>query len=185
MVLTKHDILPRTHRALKVSGSNTVLVQESPLPKIELGDVLVRVHYVALNPVDCKSVEMSPTPGATVGCDFAGEIVQLGEAVHDEALHLGTRVCGCVFGNNPGRKSNGAFAEYVAVPATLVLRIPESMSYQSAATLGIGLATVGLALYNGLRLEGKPSAPAEKSFPVLVSGAGTATGALAVQVLKL
>ncbi|CZT21688.1 related to C.carbonum toxD protein [Ramularia collo-cygni] len=128
---------------------------------------------------------MSPTPGATAGCDFSGDVVQLGEDVSDDTLSLGTKVCGCVFGNNPEFRDNGAFAEYVAVPSKFLLRIPDSMSYQSAATLGIGLSTVGLALYHGLGLESRPSAPSAKSHPVLVSGGGTATGSLAIQVLKL
>jgi aspyridone synthetase trans-acting enoyl reductase len=89
-----------------------------------------------------------------------------------------------VFGNNPIRRDNGAFAEYVAVPRQLVWKIPADMSFQTAATLGIGLATAGLALYNGLQLPLPLSAP-EVPTTVLVYGGGTATGALAIQLLRL
>lgn len=180
---------PDSQRALKVSENSTVVVQDGcALPRYGDEDVLVRVVCIALNPVDGKSVETSPTPGATVGCDFAGEVVRMGKSVDTSGtLSVGSRVCGCVFGNNPVHTDNGAFAEYVAVPSQLVFLVPAGMSYQSASTLGIGLATVGLALYHGLGLEWKPSAPAEgrTSIPVLVSGGGTATGALAIQILRL
>ncbi|GFF62857.1 enoyl reductase LovC [Aspergillus lentulus] len=175
--------LPKSQRAIKVSVDGVATTSEGDLPQVGDEEVLVRVVCVALNPVDSKSVEMSPTHGATVGCDFAGEVVQMGKAV--STVTLGARVCGCVFGNNPMRPDNGAFAEYVAVPSRLVLVVPPTMSYQSAATLGVGLATVGLALYQAMRLKCTPSAPAKKGFPVLVSGAGTATGALATQILTL
>lgn len=174
--------LPRSQRAIKVSVDGVATTSEGGLPQVGDEEVLVRVVYVALNPVDSKSVEMSPTPGATVGCDFAGEVVQMGKAV--STVTLGARVCGCVFGNNPMRPDNGAFAEYVAVPARLVLTVPPTMPYQSAATLGVGLATVGLAMYQ-MRLKCRPSAPAKEGFHVLVSGGGTATGALATQILTL
>jgi len=176
--------LPATQRALKIEGPGKVaLVETCPLPRMQNNDVLVRVACVSLNPADGKSADMSPSVGATSGCDFSGEVTGVGDAVSN-GLHIGDRVCGCVFGNNPFRLDNGAFAEYVAVPARLVFKIPEGMSFQSAATMGTGLATVGLALYNSLHLP-LPSSPAEKPAMALVYGGGTATGALAIQMLRL
>ncbi|RAK81610.1 zinc-binding alcohol dehydrogenase family protein [Aspergillus fijiensis CBS 313.89] len=175
--------LPTTQQALKIAGPGSIELQTSqPLPQLGADEVLVRVACVGLNPYDAKSADISPSPGATAGLDFAGEIVALGEGVTSSAfsssrLALGTRVCGCVFGNNAGQHDNGAFAEYVAVPAALVLCIPDSMSFQQAATLGCGLATTGLALYQTLGLPLTPTY-------VLVYGGGTATGTLAIQVLR-
>ncbi|QKX55367.1 uncharacterized protein TRUGW13939_02459 [Talaromyces rugulosus] len=122
--------------------------------KLGADEVLVRVACVALNPYDAKSVDMSPSPGATAGVDFAGEVVALGEGADSSSsrLALGKRVCGCVFGNNPDRRDNGAYAEYVAVPASLVLCIPDSMTFPEAATLPSGMATTGGAFYNGLNV---------------------------------
>ncbi|KAI4721981.1 putative alcohol dehydrogenase [Aureobasidium sp. EXF-10727] len=175
---------PQPQNALKVSrDGRAYLDSDCSLPKINAEDVLVKVAHVALNPVDGKSVDMSPTEGAVIGCDFAGTVVVASSSRDD--LVIGTLVFGCVFGNNPIRTDNGAFAEYVAVPARLVFRVPSGMPLQSAATLGLGLATVGLALFHGMHLPGKPWSPAEEAVPVLVSGGGTATGSLAIQVLKV
>ncbi|OQD63049.1 hypothetical protein PENPOL_c010G01262 [Penicillium polonicum] len=156
--------LPTSQQALKVASSGKIILETGqPLPQLGADEVLVRVACVALNPYDAKSVDMSPSPGATAGLDFAGEVVALGEAVDSTSsrLALGKRVCGFVFGNNPDRRDNGAFAEYVAVPASLVLCIPESMTFLEAATLPCGLATTGGALYNshslGLPLLGSGS----------------------------
>ncbi|KAJ5669811.1 alcohol dehydrogenase [Penicillium macrosclerotiorum] len=176
--------LPPTHRALKVqSAGQLALIEDCLLPEIQDGDMLVRVAYVSLNPVDSKSADMSPSPEATSGCDFSGVIISMGSVVKSQ-VGVGDRVCGCVFGNNPIRLDNGAFAEYVAVPAQLVWKIPAQMSFQTAATLGIGFATAGLALYHGLQLPLPVSGP-EVPSAVLVYGGGTATGTLAIQLLRL
>ncbi|KAJ5517405.1 Trans-enoyl reductase lepG [Penicillium freii] len=188
------SVLPTSQQALKVASSGKIILETGqPLPQLGADEVLVRVACVALNPYDAKSVDMSPSPGATAGLDFAGEVVALGEAVDSTSsrLALGKRVCGFVFGNNPDRRDNGAFAEYVAVPASLVLCIPESMTFLEAATLPCGLATTGGALYNshslGLPLLGSGSEvnPSNKCPTyVLVYGGGTATATLIIQVLR-
>ncbi|CBF80481.1 hypothetical protein AN8409.2 [Aspergillus nidulans FGSC A4] len=149
-------IPPKQQTALKITPEGRIAAVSSPLPSLQDNELLVCVKSIALNPFDAKSAEMSPTIGATLGCDFAGKIVATGSNANDFNFSIGDRVCGCVFGNNPNRLDNGAFAEYVAVPADLLLRIPEHMDYNEAATLGVGLATVGMSLYHCLRLPMKP-----------------------------
>lgn len=173
-----------TQKALKISGAGKVdLAELSPVPQPKADEVLVRVIYVAINPVDAKSADLSPTPGATSGCDFSGELVAVGSAVK-KALSVGDGVCGCVFGNNPDELNNGAFAEYVVVPGDLVFKIPPGISFPTAATLGVGLATVGMGLYQALKLP-LPSLPAHRQQFVLVYGGGTATGTLAIQMIRM
>ncbi|KAL2810743.1 putative enoyl reductase [Aspergillus granulosus] len=187
------NTLPSTQRALKVSGPGQVnLINDASIPHIGPKDVLIQNAYIGLNPYDTKSLDLSPSPGATVGGNFAGEIVAVGEAVASSGhARIGDRVFGCVFGNNPGERDNGAFADYVAVPAQLVIKIPAWMSFQQAATLGIALATAGLALFKGLGLSMNPLSESSESSSssssrgtVLVYGGGTATGALTIQVLR-
>ncbi len=176
--------VPETQKALKIKSPGQVhLVARSAVPQLEPDEIIVRVVFVAVNPVDGKSADQSPTVGATLGCDFSGEVVARGGMVSN-SLKIGDRVCGCIFGNNPDRLDNGAFSEYVAVPAKLVLKIPSQLSYQAAATLGVGISTVGMALYHVLKLP-VPSSPVRKPRYVLVYGGGTATGALAIQMLRL
>jgi aspyridone synthetase trans-acting enoyl reductase len=113
-------------------------------------------------------------------------VLQVGNKVR-KVLVVGDRVCGSVLGNNPDDPDNGAFSEYVTVAGDLLIKIPSSMSYQTAATLGIGMATVGLALYQSLNLQLPGTERSQDSEPrfVLVYGGGTATGGLALQMARM
>lgn len=176
--------LPDFQKALKIKGPGIVeLTDSAAILQPKEDEVLVRVLCVAINPVDGKSTDLSPNPGATVGCDFSGKVVKIGNAVK-QTFSLGDAVCGCVFGNNPDELDNGAFAEYVTAPGDLLFKIPSSMSFHTAATLGVGLVTVGMALYHNLKLP-LPGSQPDKSEYVLVYGGGTATGTLAIQMLRL
>ncbi|KAK3693044.1 Enoyl reductase [Podospora appendiculata] len=143
---------PSKQRALKIVRAGELeVVDDSAIPCIEADEVLVRVQSVAVNPADAKASDLSPTVGATVGCDFAGEVVLVGASVRKQ-LSACDRVCGPVFGNNPLRLDNGAFAEYVAAAGDLVFKIPQHIDFDQAATLPCGLATVGLALHQSLKV---------------------------------
>ena len=176
--------IPTTQKALKIRGPGEIELTHCSLVPIPRADeVLVRVICVAVNPVDGKSADLSPTPGATLGCDFSGELVSVGNTVKQD-LSIYDRVCGCVFGNNSEEPNNGAFAEYVAVPGDLIFKIPAAMSFQIAASLGIGLSTVGMALYQTLKLPFPRTQIVKPGF-VLVYGGGTATGAIAIQMIRM
>jgi aspyridone synthetase trans-acting enoyl reductase len=195
-MIATHTI-PPTHTALKIVAANEVSVVDTPLPILEPSDILVHVACVSINHVDAKSADMSPSPGATSGTDFAGVIVAIGSNVQKDKfridhgirpVQIGDRVFGGVFGNNPLRKDNGAFAEYVAVPARLVWHIPDNMSYSTASTLGAAVATVGLSLFQYMQLPMLPATITNDSGDgpfALVYGGGTATGAMAIQVFKV
>ncbi|KAI3391325.1 hypothetical protein diail_7516 [Diaporthe ilicicola] len=185
-----------THTAVKIGENGTIEAVAGEVPQLREEEVLIRVACVAINPVDGKSAELSPTTGATLGFDYSGEVIALGDGHAAKRLTrplaIGDRVCGCVFGNNPDRHNNGAFAQTVAAPASHVLLIPSHMSFEEAATLGVGSATVGLALYRSLKLPlPSPSNAAQKPCPgsgarhVLVYGGSTATGTLAIQMIRL
>lgn len=190
--------LPSIHTALKILGPNNVAVSENtPLPVLQPSDILVRVACISINHVDAKSADMSPSPGATSGTDFSGVVVAIGSDVNKDTfrstngmkpVNVGDRVFGGVFGNNPLRHDNGAFAEYVAVPARLVWHIPSGMDFSTASTLGAAVATVGLSLFQYMQLPmptTSSTASSEDGPFVLVYGGGTATGAMAIQVLKV
>ncbi|KAI0890575.1 putative zinc-binding dehydrogenase family oxidoreductase [Annulohypoxylon maeteangense] len=156
------------------------------VPPLQHGSILVKTVAVALNPSDYKMGAAFPTNNAIIGFDFAGIVACVGEGA-DAHFTPGDRVCGAVHGSNPAEPGNGAFAEYVRVPADLLLRIPDWLDWAKAATLGTGLATSLLAFWGpgALRLSATPDNPAEDLFPVLVYGGSTATGTLAIQLLKL
>ncbi|KAG6360408.1 hypothetical protein INS49_011468 [Diaporthe citri] len=186
--------LPTAQSALKVVGSNDLVVtKDTALPVLARSELLVRVACVSINQVDGKSADMSPTPGGTSGTDFSGVVVALGADVDTGKWRIGDRVMGGIFGNNPLRHDNGAFAEYAAVPDRLVWHIPASMDFATAASLPAALATVGLSFFQYLQIPmPDPTGPLQLEMGkgtnptyVLVYGGGTATGAMAIQVLRL
>ncbi|KAF7907426.1 uncharacterized protein EAF01_005012 [Botrytis porri] len=187
--------VPKIQNALVASGPGKLVVSKSiKVPDIKEDQVLVQVKAVALNPSDWKILDRSYTSGAIAGADFAGIVCKVGNRMTKD-LHVGDRVCGAVFGSNPLCPSNGAFAEYLAAEGDLCMLIPNSMPFASAASLGIGTMTVGLALRSlGIlpsNLESLDflsqrithSVADEQPF-AMVYGASTATGTLAVQCLS-
>lgn len=65
------------------------------------------------------------------------------------------------------------------------MKIPSFMSFEEAASLGTGIGTMGLALFHNLAVPGYPTKPALVKKTVLVYGGSTASGTLAIQLLKL
>jgi NADPH:quinone reductase-like Zn-dependent oxidoreductase len=98
----------------------------------------------------------------------------------------GDRVAGFLHGSNAARPNGGAFAEYVIAKGDLQFLIPDSMSFEAAATFGVGLTTVGQNLYQSMELPfpGEPTDDSE-GMNILIYGGATATGTLAIQLAKL
>ena len=158
-----------------------------PIPLPKPGQMLCRVHAVALNPYDAKIVDYSNTPGAVGGCDFAGVVVDVGEDV--KRFKQGDRIFAVTFGLNPCDKTAGAFAEYALATEDLSCHVPEGLPLAKASSMGLSIATAGLALFQELgldllRLSTQPPDQDEPTF-VLVSGGATGTGTMATQLLRM
>lgn len=171
---------------LSLAISHTVPRPSLPTPP---GHVLVRVLAVALNPNDFKMPTYMPDPGATAGCDYCGVVVAASPADGSHNYKEGDRICGSVFAYNPARRLDGVFAQFAIVDARLALRVPKSWTDAQAAALGgIGWTTAALALWGHemLALKGRPSraVTGAESEPVLVYGGATASGTMALQLLK-
>lgn len=200
MLVSASHKLPSLQTAVKqgADGSLTIVHNAPVMTPPDPNNIIVRVAAVGLNPTDHKLPAKFPCPGATAGTDFAGTIVDIGSAVNAATtesgllLRKGQRVCGSVFGSNPLDKENGAFSKYVQVPAGLVARVPDGMTWEEAAALGgVGHTTVALALWSScLDIKGRPDVPVDQLEPrqglyVLVYGGSTATGTMAMQILAL
>ncbi|KAI1298199.1 GroES-like protein [Xylaria venustula] len=166
-------------------GIPLTIDRSRPLPVMSTPfHVLVRVLAVGLNPTDHKMITHFYMEGNATGCDFCGVVQEAGA----QSLHsVGTRVAGAGFPYRPDNPCNGAFAEYAAADSRHLLRVPESMSNLQAAAIGaIGWGTAALAISDpgALNLQALPSNPSDKRKPVLVYGGATATGIMAIQMLK-
>lgn len=171
-------------RAIQMQGPKEVkLVDNAPIPSIRPDYIKVKTVAVALNPTDWKHIDFRATPGALVGCDYAGIVEEVGPDVNNR-LQVGDRVAGFTHGSNQSNLQDGAFAEHIVVKSQLCTKIPDDMTFEAAATLGCGITTVGQGLYQSLGLPW-PTKPVKVPFPILIYGGSTATGTLAIQFAKL
>jgi len=145
-------------------------------PTIGDDELLVEIHSAAANPLDWHFMTGTPyvlrlmagfrRPKREIrGVDMAGVVQQAGASVTD--FQVGDRV----FGGAPG-----TFAELVAVPASAVVSMPDSLRFDEAAALPVAAITA----LQGLRDHGALG-PGQS---VLVNGAAGGVGTYAVQIAK-
>ncbi|KAF3480349.1 putative zinc-binding dehydrogenase family oxidoreductase [Arthroderma uncinatum] len=176
------DTLPKLQTAIVGrEGGGLILTNDVPLPELEDDMVLVKNVAIAINPVDTKmAAPHLVTPGAVAGHDFAGTVVAMGKNVWTAAnISIGDR------GLHNLSPRVGAYAEYVGATDVVLMKVPDSLSFEQAASLGTGIGTMGLALFHNLGVPGYPTKPAAMEKTVLVYGGSTASGTLALQLLKL
>jgi NADPH:quinone reductase-like Zn-dependent oxidoreductase len=87
MATTRHAAMPSLMKAVRIAeygGSEQLKYEEAPLPESGPGQVLAKVRYAGVNPIDWKIREgnlKQARPASfplTLGQDFAGEIATLG-----------------------------------------------------------------------------------------------------------
>lgn len=145
-------------------------------PEPGLGEVLVRVHASAVNPLDLKihagsaAHARQPLP-AVLGIDAAGVVEAVGPAV--ERFRPGDEVYGMA-GGVGGRQ--GTLAEYVVVEADLLARKPFNLSMREAAALPLIVITAWEGLVDRARVA--------SGQRVLVHGGGGGVGHVAIQLAK-
>ncbi|KKY24334.1 putative zinc-binding oxidoreductase [Diplodia seriata] len=172
-----------TQRAIQIQALKVAkLVSNAPIPRQRPDHLKVAVSHVALNPTDWKSIDTRGEPGLISGCDYSGVVEAVGANVTGFAA--GDRVFGVAHGANASNPEDGAFAEHIMVRAALTTKLSATLSMPEAATLGVGVTTVGQGMYQSLGLPW-PTQPTKDPIPVLIYGGSTATGTLAIQFAKL
>ncbi|KAK1059702.1 hypothetical protein LTR74_012433 [Friedmanniomyces endolithicus] len=172
-------MLEQNHGLLREGTSHAVL-RPLPIPKLRNDYVLIRTEAIALNPTDWTTLDAKGDDGTIVGCDFAGVVEEVGDAV-TKPFAKGDRVTGFAHGGNDEYHEDGAFARYITAKGDMLMRIPDGAGFESAATVAVGIGTLGYGLYHILGLSLPDGSAPSSSEPVLIYGGSTATGTLAVQ----
>lgn len=183
-------------KAAVLYGIKDIRCEMVDIPTVEDNEVLVKVKYAGICGSDLPRSMISGVSGGKgypiiLGHEFCGEVVEVGEKAKD--FSKGDRVaiaplvpCGecefCKAGNFGlcpnyniiGTRSDGAFAEYVKVPKEHILKLPESLDYETAS--GIEPATIG---YHGIA-----KANLEVGNSVVVLGCGP-IGQFTIQWAKI
>jgi NADPH:quinone reductase-like Zn-dependent oxidoreductase len=134
----------------------------------------VKVKAVSVNPMDWKirKGEMKLMSGSKfpkhTGVDFAGII--------EDAGNSGFKKGDEVFGVVKNMMKEGALAEYVAVPSSLIWKKPALISFAQAASIPV----VGFAAVTALQKMGNINAQTK----ILINGATGGFGMFLLQLLK-
>jgi NADPH:quinone reductase len=153
-----------------VASENGLEIRDIPQPKPKPFELLVKVKAAGLNRADLAAARGKGghgATGATVGLDWAGEVVEAG-AETKGGFKPGDRVM-CA--------GAGGYAEYAVCDWGRVVHIPDDMSFEHAATLPVALGTMHDALVTNGRLKAGES--------VLIQGASSGVGLMALQIAKL
>jgi NADPH2:quinone reductase len=159
-----------------LSGIGSLRLAEVPDPIPQAGEVILRVHYAALNPADRYLAEgqypAKPSLPHILGRDGMGTIEQLGPGVNQ--LQLGDRRA--ILRGEVGVTRPGTFAERVAVPVEYLVDIPAGWSEPEAG----GAALAYLTGYQALTMWG--ALPPDGL--VLITGASGGVGVAVVQLAQ-
>jgi NADPH:quinone reductase-like Zn-dependent oxidoreductase len=159
-------------------GIDSLELVERPTPAPGPGEVLVKIHAVSLNYRDLLMVKGAYNPKLRlprIPCsDGAGEVAAIGNGI--TAFKPGDRVCTCFFQNwldgppTPasvkgalGGDIDGALSEYLLLNESGLVRIPQHLSFEEAATL----PCAGVTAWNALA-----RANLQPGSTVLVQGTG-------------
>jgi NADPH2:quinone reductase len=148
-------------------------VGELPVPEPGAGVVRVLLHASAVNPSDVKARAGSRPirwPRLIPNSDGAGVIDRIGEGVTTH--RVGDRVW--VF-NGQWDRAHGTSAQYIALPAALVMPLPASLTWEEGACLGIPVMTAHRCLFADGPIKGKT---------VLVTGGAGVVAHYAIQLAK-
>jgi NADPH2:quinone reductase len=156
-------------------GIGGLRLADVPNPVAQPEEVILQVHYAALNPADRYLAEnlypAKPRLPHILGRDGMGTVVEVGSGVND--VRVGDRRG--ILRGEVGINRPGTFAQRVAVPAQDLVEIPTGWSEQEAA----GATLVYLTAFQALTMWG----PLPPSAVVLVTGASGGVGVAAVQLV--
>ncbi|KAF9465715.1 dehydrogenase [Collybia nuda] len=163
-------------------GGKIALKANVPVPTPGHGQILVKVIAAAQNPPEWMNLA-NPNPNDIVlGHDFAGVIEEVGPGVPQDLRKVGDRVAGFLNGC-VSKEEGGTFAEYCISDAHVLVAIPDSLSFEDAAGVGLAGFSACQALWQNRDLP-TPLSPTKESFPFLVWGGASAVGQWAVQLAK-
>ncbi|KAJ2987996.1 hypothetical protein NUW58_g4208 [Xylaria curta] len=175
-------------------------VSEAPYTPPRPGDVVIRNYAIAINPVDVgKQIAgdaMLPwiKYPFILGNDVSGTVMGVGEvdgATPTSHLKPGDRVVGLAVGTTKelNKSSNSAFQQYTLLGSTLVAKIPDTLSFESACVLPLALSTAacGLFMKDFLALQypvAREHNNADTRPAVVIWGGSTSVGSNATQLAK-
>ncbi|WP_375751354.1 NADP-dependent oxidoreductase [Vibrio sp. HN007] len=157
-------------------GSPEVLaIQSEPVPEPKAGEVLVKVFFAGVNPIDVKTraglgwaaEQNKDKLPWTPGYDVSGKVVKVGEGV--VSFEVDNYVAGFIGFPLEG----GGYSQYLSVPEEKLCRVPDAVTLEGAAVLPLAGQTAAQAM-------NKAGVSSEDRVLILAGAGGV--GHLAVQI---
>jgi NADPH:quinone reductase len=164
-------------RIHELGGVDVLRYEDVERPKVQAGEVLVRVRAAGINPIDTIS-RAHPVPLTTgkarfpyiLGWDISGEVVAVGAGVTH--FVVGDEVYGMIRFPLEGK----AYSQYVSAPVEDLARKPARLTHQEAAGVPLVALTVWQDLFDIAHLQAGQT--------VFIPGGAGGTGHIAVQLAK-
>ena len=165
-------------KAIKINqfgSSENLVVEQAKIHTPAENEVLVNLHAAGVNPSDVYTLTgtyaIKPNLPYTPGRDGAGIVEQVGEQVTN--VKVGDRV---FIASLPNGKSTGTLAQQVVCESRFVHPLPEHISFEQGAALGIPALTAYRAIVGRANVK--------TGQTVFIHGASGAVGLQAVQIAK-
>ena len=158
----------------KYNKEGNVEIKEIPIPAVGQNDVLVKIKYAGVNPLDnmiireeVKFIVPYDLP-LVMGNEFSGVIERIGSNVTE--FKIGDRV----YGRMPLNKI-GAFAEYTSIDKGAIAIIPNYLSFKEAACIPLTALTA---------IQAFELMEAKSGERIFISGGTGSFGAMAIPIAK-
>jgi NADPH:quinone reductase-like Zn-dependent oxidoreductase len=182
--------MPDNRAAWLVVKDKPLEVKSAPYPTPGPHEIVVRNRAVAINPVDWMLAKHGTMIFSwlkfplILGSDIAGEVVQVGSEV--KRFKAGDRVVAVALGIEKTKLNTreGAFQDYVIAREPSTSPIPDSVSYEQASVLPLGVCTAASSLYmkDYLALQHPSTSAKSTGKTVLIWGGSTSVGCCAIQL---
>jgi NADPH:quinone reductase-like Zn-dependent oxidoreductase len=156
-------------------GPEVLKYEDAPRPQPQAGEVLVRVHAAAVNPIDWKVREGEMKDfwphkfPLILGWDLSGVVEELGRGV--SRFKIGDDVYGL-----PDPTRGGAYADYIVVRESELALKPDSLHHIRAGAVPLAALTAWQSLFDAGQLQ-----PGQR---VLIHAGSGGVGHFAVQLAK-
>ena len=171
-----------TFKALEAGENNgdySLSIIEKSLSNLPENDLLIKVEYSSLNYKDAMSAKGMPGVTKnyphTPGIDAAGEVAETSTKDFKEGDEV------IVTGYDLGMNTSGGFAEYIRVPASWAIQLPEGLSSRKAMALGTAGLTAGLSIH---ALDNFREYAGFKDTKSVVTGSTGGVGSIATMLLS-
>lgn len=151
-----------------------IRIEEVPVPEIGPNDVLVKIMFAGVNPLDnmiirgeVKMITPYKLP-LIMGNEFSGIVEKTGENVTE--FDIGDRV----YSRMP-LDNIGAFAEFASVDKTALAKIPDYLSFEQAACIPL-TALTAFQSFDLMKIN--------KNESIFISGGTGSLGAMAIPIAK-